>query len=95
MPRHLLRRPIFATLRISALVKEVDEVAYIGLRVHFHFRHHFVVFHILLANIPAILHSLNPFAQFITLDGPSLDRGFGHKNYRHLRNESLPWTYKY
>lgn len=87
---HLLQRPGCATRYISAFIVGCNINTHVCFRVHLHLGHQVVVFHIFLANFPAVFYNLNSFAQIVTLDGPALDGGFGHKCDRCLGDVSLP-----
>jgi hypothetical protein len=59
----------------------------ITLGINLHLRHHIIILHILLANLTAILNSLDAFLQVVGSDGAACDGGFRDEEDRGLGDE--------
>jgi len=86
--RHLPLQPLRKIMSVVSLCVD-RQTTYVCFRVDLHLWYGIIVFHVLLANCPAILHNLNPLAQIIACNCTSLDRSFGHESDGGLWDKGL------
>lgn len=67
-------------LEMHASWTKKEKHTYITFRVHLHFRHHIVILHVLLADVPTVLDGLDPFPDVVRLDHSPVYGGLGDEH---------------